>query len=283
MIQAALKAKPIKGRITLSGYEGSELLVARLLVESGADVRYVGTACPKTIWSSGDLDWLEQHGVHVEYRASLEQDLAAMKEFEPDLVIGTTPVVQKAKDDLAAFQKSNQIARQQAGILEDVGTVSKTEQKAEEVPTVKESDISGAVGPAVFRTITRKGASLKEQTIKRVADAITKEWSVVPDIIVIADESELPDNLRKQAERDEMIGKIPGLYDTETKKVYLIANNLFDENDIALTIERGAGGDVHISAVREGGVVDHDIVFHGGELTHVNATAIGTLCDIVSN
>lgn len=98
MIQAALKAKPIKGRITLSGYEGSELLVARLLVESGADVRYVGSACPKTTWSSSDLDWLEQHGVHVEYRASLEQDLAAMKEFKPDLVIGTTPVVQKAKE-----------------------------------------------------------------------------------------------------------------------------------------------------------------------------------------
>jgi len=37
-----------QGRITLSGYEGSELLVARLLVESGADVRYVGTACPRT-------------------------------------------------------------------------------------------------------------------------------------------------------------------------------------------------------------------------------------------
>ena len=151
-------------------------------------------------------------------------------------------VVKKAKDDLAAFQKSNQIARQQAGILEDVGTVSKAEQAAEEVPKVKESDISGAVGPAVFRTITRKGASLKEQTIKRVADAITKEWSVVPDIIVIADESELPDNLRKQAERDEMIGKIPGLYDTETKKVYLIANNLFDENDIALTIAHEIAG-----------------------------------------
>ena len=34
------------GRITLSGYEGSELLVGRLLVESGADLRYVGTALP---------------------------------------------------------------------------------------------------------------------------------------------------------------------------------------------------------------------------------------------
>jgi chlorophyllide a reductase subunit Y len=36
--------------------------------------------------------------VHVQYRASLEQDLAAMREFKPDLAIGTTPVVQAAKE-----------------------------------------------------------------------------------------------------------------------------------------------------------------------------------------
>jgi chlorophyllide a reductase subunit Y len=89
---------PIKGRITLSGYEGSELLVARLLVESGADVRYVGTACPRTPWSDPDREWLEAKGVHVVYRASLEQDLAAMREWQPDLAIGTTPVVQAAKE-----------------------------------------------------------------------------------------------------------------------------------------------------------------------------------------
>jgi chlorophyllide a reductase subunit Y len=97
-IKAALARMPIKGRITLSGYEGSELLVARLLVESGADLRYVGTACPKTRWSEPDRQWLEAHGVHVTYRASLENDLAALKEFKPDLAIGTTPVVQKAKE-----------------------------------------------------------------------------------------------------------------------------------------------------------------------------------------
>jgi chlorophyllide a reductase subunit Y len=96
-IGAALAATPIKGRITLSGYEGSELLVGRLLVESGADLRYVGTACPRTPWSDADREWLEGKGVRVRYRASLEQDLAAMAEFEPDLAIGTTPVVQKAK------------------------------------------------------------------------------------------------------------------------------------------------------------------------------------------
>jgi chlorophyllide a reductase subunit Y len=97
-IKGGLAKSPIKGRITLSGYEGSELLVARLLVESGADLRYVGTACPRTAWSAPDCEWLEAHGVHVQYRASLEQDLAAFHEFKPDLAIGTTPVVQAAKE-----------------------------------------------------------------------------------------------------------------------------------------------------------------------------------------
>lgn len=97
-IRGALAAKPVKARITVSGYEGSELIVARLLVESGADVRYVGTACPRTVWSDDDRAWLEAKGVHVQHRASLEHDLAALAEFEPDLAIGTTPVVQKAKE-----------------------------------------------------------------------------------------------------------------------------------------------------------------------------------------
>jgi chlorophyllide a reductase subunit Y len=97
-IRGALAGMPIKARITLSGYEGSELIVGRLLVESGADLRYVGTACPRTAWSGADCDWLESKGVHVQYRASLEQDLAALHEFKPDLAIGTTPVVQKAKE-----------------------------------------------------------------------------------------------------------------------------------------------------------------------------------------
>ena len=97
-IRGALAANPIRARITLSGYEGSELLVARLLIEAGADVRYVGTACPKTPWSSGDRAWLEAKGVEVRFRASLENDLAAIDAHAPDLAIGTTPVVQAAKE-----------------------------------------------------------------------------------------------------------------------------------------------------------------------------------------
>ncbi|MEM1315959.1 MAG: chlorophyllide a reductase subunit Y [Pseudomonadota bacterium] len=96
-IRGALAAAPINGRITVSGYEGSELLVARLLIESGAEVPYVGTACPRTKWSDPDREWLEAHGATVKYRASLEDDLLAVDALEPDLAIGTTPVVQKAK------------------------------------------------------------------------------------------------------------------------------------------------------------------------------------------
>ena len=97
-IKAALSQARIDGTITLSGYEGSELLVARLLIESGARVPYVGTACPKTPWNAADVEWLEAHGASVKFRASLEDDCAAVTAVKPDLAIGTTPVVQKAKE-----------------------------------------------------------------------------------------------------------------------------------------------------------------------------------------
>ncbi|MBK5933449.1 chlorophyllide a reductase subunit Y [Rhodovulum imhoffii] len=98
-IKAALAEAPVDGTVTLSGYEGSELLVARLLIESGANVPYVGTACPRTAQSEADRAWLEARGVSVKYRASLEDDCAAVDAIRPDLAIGTTPVVQHAKEN----------------------------------------------------------------------------------------------------------------------------------------------------------------------------------------
>ncbi|MBB1073812.1 chlorophyllide a reductase subunit Y [Rhodoferax sp. 4810] len=89
---------PIRGTITVSGYEGSELLVARLLIESGATVPYVGTACAQTRWSAPDHEWLVARGVTVQFAATLEQDKAAVDQVKPDLAIGTTPLVQHAKE-----------------------------------------------------------------------------------------------------------------------------------------------------------------------------------------
>ncbi len=124
-IRAALASAPIRGRITLSGYEGSELLVARLLVESGAEVPYVATACPETPWSEPDRAWLEARGCEVRYRASLEDDLAAMDAFAPDLAIGTTPVVQAAKErGIAGLYFTNIISARPLMGLAGVGAIA---------------------------------------------------------------------------------------------------------------------------------------------------------------
>ncbi|MDE8345132.1 MAG: chlorophyllide a reductase subunit Y [Acidocella sp.] len=97
-IKTALDDNQISARMIVSGYEGSELLVARLLIEAGADIPYVGTALPRTDWSAADCDWLEARGTHVQFRAALEQDIAALHDVKPDLAFGTTPLVQAAKE-----------------------------------------------------------------------------------------------------------------------------------------------------------------------------------------
>jgi chlorophyllide a reductase subunit Y len=97
-IEAVQNANRVNARMIVSGYEGSELLVARLLIEAGADIPYVGTALPRTVWSDPDREWLEARGTYVQFRASLEQDVAAMRDVMPDLAVGTTPLVQAAKE-----------------------------------------------------------------------------------------------------------------------------------------------------------------------------------------
>ncbi|MDE8344322.1 MAG: chlorophyllide a reductase subunit Y, partial [Acidocella sp.] len=97
-IKSVLAGNQVSARMVVSGYEGSELLVARILIEAGATIPYVGTALPRTEWSQADREWLEARGTHVQYRASLEQDVGAMREVKPDLAVGTTPLVQAAKE-----------------------------------------------------------------------------------------------------------------------------------------------------------------------------------------
>ena len=175
-IRGALSKMPIQGRITMSGYEGSELLVARLLVESGADVRYVGTACPRTIWSDADREWLQSRGVHVQFRASLENDIDAMHEFAPDLAIGTTPVVQAAKQaSIPALYFTNLISARPlmgpagAGSLAQVinaaiGNKVRFDQKHEFYESVCYGDAAG-----VWEELPRAHPEFREMTRRQLA------------------------------------------------------------------------------------------------------------------
>ena len=88
----------------------------------------------------------------------------------------------------------------------------------------------------LFRTQTRAGAGMNEQAVARLADRIMEGWEVVPPIKVVANESQLPQNIQDQIKRDKMAGRVPGLYDTTTGNVYLVASNLHNGNDVALTV-----------------------------------------------
>jgi 3,8-divinyl chlorophyllide a/chlorophyllide a reductase subunit Y len=98
--QAFLATQPLKGStILVSGYEGNEMLYARLLVEGGAHVPYVSTSIGPSMLTAADEAWLKAHGTEaVVYRKAIEDDKAAMEHWRFDLVIGTTTLAAHAKE-----------------------------------------------------------------------------------------------------------------------------------------------------------------------------------------
>lgn len=189
-----------------------------------------------------------------------QQVVNNLKQVQADYAAGrrstfNADTLVNANKRLAAFTKELARASQQAGVLEDVGKMSKDElkeaatqaaaetKKGKSAKDVAAQETEAAVqGIAVFRTQTRTGAGMKEQQVARLADRITSTWTTIPEIIVVADEKGLPAHIQEQARLDNMTGKIPGLYDTETKKVYLVAENLHTGEDVALTIAHEVAG-----------------------------------------
>jgi len=110
--QAIVDAQPLSGRIFVTGYEGTELAYARMLVEAGAEVPYVSTSIGPDPLVLPDELWLKAHGTkEVIYRKSLEEDVAALDRYPPDLVLGTTPFCAIAKErGIPAMYFTNQLA-----------------------------------------------------------------------------------------------------------------------------------------------------------------------------
>lgn len=110
--QALVSARPLAGSIFVTGYEGTELAYARLLIEAGADVPYVSTSIAPDPLVLPDELWLRAHGVQeVVYRKALEEDLQALDRYPVDLVLGTTPFAAAAKErGIPALYFTNQLA-----------------------------------------------------------------------------------------------------------------------------------------------------------------------------
>lgn len=95
---AIIAANRLNGRVHVCGYEGNELVYARLLVEAGAEVPYVSTSIQKSLYTAADEAWLKARGtIEVIYQKHLEQDVRALDKYKPNLVLGTTPLSSEAK------------------------------------------------------------------------------------------------------------------------------------------------------------------------------------------
>ncbi len=110
--QGMIDALSLVGRIFVTGYEGTELAYARMLVEAGAEVPYVSTSIGQDPLVLPDELWLRAHGTkEVVYRKSLEEDMAALDKYPPDFVLGTTPFASAAKErGIPAMYFTNQLA-----------------------------------------------------------------------------------------------------------------------------------------------------------------------------
>jgi chlorophyllide a reductase subunit Y len=131
--EAMLAAKPLDGfSVFVTGYEGTELAYARLLIEAGASVPYISTSIGNDPLVLTDELWLRSHGTEqIVYRKSLEDDMAALDKYSADLVLGTTSFSAEAKKrGIPSLYFTNQLASRpfflSGGMAATIGLVRDT-------------------------------------------------------------------------------------------------------------------------------------------------------------
>ncbi|NTU44862.1 MAG: chlorophyllide a reductase subunit Y [Chlorobiaceae bacterium] len=103
--------KHLKGKVIVAGYEGNELPVVRLLLEAGLEVPYASTSISRMALGEEDHKVLSMLGTEIRYRKYLEEDMQAVEEYHPDLVIGTTSLDSFAKErGIPAIYYTNNIS-----------------------------------------------------------------------------------------------------------------------------------------------------------------------------
>ena len=127
---------------------------------------------------------------------------------------------------------------------ENVSTINSAAAPKKRKTSIKDSwDEDFALGSegVVFRTSGR-GAGMDVDVVQQAADEVRADWTNVPEIVVVQNESGLPSRLHDEIKNGGKEGQVPGLYDPDTKTVYLIADNLHSVNDVALTVAHEVAG-----------------------------------------
>jgi hypothetical protein len=90
-------------------------------------------------------------------------------------------------------------------------------------------------------------AGLTQEAAEQVVQSIKPSWANAPAHVTVQSISELPEDLRTQIEEEEVNPR--GIFDKNTKTVYLVADNLRDTTDAAITLAHEALGHFGLQSV----------------------------------
>ena len=251
------RSSVVKGRVEVAETEaavGTERLPARVI---GPVVRKTGAGQGKVL-QAGQVRPLT--GLQAQRQST---EAARLKDLEKWLLeleaqqARIEPSIEDAnkKKDPARVERLQKYAEkleaEYAALEAEMNSIYAKTAPAPKSAPLKDNDTIAAEG-ALFRTSTRGGPTLKTSQIESIAAQVTKNWVNVPDIVVVANEKELPLRLRGQIVKAEREETTPGLFDPVSGKVYLLASNLHSEKDVILTIAHEVAGHFGLRAMLGG-------------------------------
>lgn len=127
------------------------------------------------------------------------------------------------------------------------GAPTVTEQGA---PVTRKGKAAGKTTKrALYRTPEEPiGEGMPKASVQKIVDNIVARWKNAPAIRVIQDIQELPEKLYQQMVADNAFDA-PGLYDPNTKTVYLIADNIPNDTEAKLTLAHEALGHFGLQSI----------------------------------
>ena len=130
------------------------------------------------------------------------------------------------------------------------GVPAVTEQPAPATePSAETKGTDEATKRALYRTPEEPiGEGMPKSAVQKIVDNIVARWKNAPAIKVIQDIQELPPKLYQQMVRDNAFSA-PGLYDPNTKMVYLIADNIPNDVEAKLTLAHEALGHFGLQSI----------------------------------
>jgi hypothetical protein len=248
------KLDAAESALTKAREEGRKPLEEMVWKSKAGDTKKLAQAMRK-------VDWLESLIAEGRVEVAPPKSVQVISKKNKEILTAETKAKAQAvgTERLAAPATSGEaLTRTEA---KEAAQPQKTQYEGKGVPGGTAKEISRLTGPEIFesmqklatdkgrandiafRTVTRGPTSLQTEQVERLAERITKGWVNAPEIVVVATEADLPVRIRGQiVKADRAEGTTPGLFDTKTKKVYLIASNLSNANDVILTLAHEAAG-----------------------------------------